>query len=52
MSIMKDTTSESHTSTGILLRVIPSHRIEKVVAIRLIAVAVEPTLVSRILSIQ
>ena len=49
---MKDTTSESHTSTGILVSVIPSHRIEKVVAMRLIAVAVEPTLVRKMLSIQ
>ena len=49
---MNATTTASHTSTGILLSVIPSHRMQNALAIMLIAVAVEPTLVRRILSIQ
>src|SRR5579863_4864235 len=50
-SIRPASTTASHTNTGILFKVIPGQRIENAVAMRLIAVAVEPTLASRMLSI-
>ena len=51
-SIKPASTTASHTSTGILFSVMPGQRIVKAVVIKLIAVAVDPTLVSRMLRIQ